>query len=117
MSFDDIGVELPQQSILTEEEYRQIYSVATNTSVMNVLEYIDSEERVWVTNIDDPEPYYTLHDAGLVTQRMQRDGFHSEMYYVVNQVGEVLLENSAEEGVAELMQRESEFAEVYSSEE
>lgn len=127
---DDAGGEprsgdlLPADSVLTLEEYLAMQKTVADPTRFRVLSYLLDHDETTPSDLharldldlDDSTLYYHLDklvDAGLVRKRARNEsegGIHR--YYQASALGETLLNH----GVRELIAREWELRDAYSSE-
>lgn len=110
MGFEKPENGLPDNPIITEKMYRDMYRVADTDGSMEVLKTVSQKTKVDYEEADS-RLYEKLKDAGLLEMRSAPDG----IYYAISSLGEVILERGPMEGVKELMRREEEFEDAYSS--
>lgn len=111
-----LGVELPDQSICTVDDYRQMHAVANDLQNQHILRILKrrgmksaKQVRAITPGRDVEDRLEQLHDVGLL-RTMLRGG---KTKYEVSALGRVIVEHGATEGVRRLMQGEEEFSRAY----
>ena len=117
---DDPADLLPEESVLTLEEYLEMQAAIGNRTRFEIVyrlthaDALTPTELDAVMDVDDSTLHYhleKLRDVGLVEKRVrtERDSDGLYAYYRATILGEVVLEH----GVEELLRREWDFLEAY----
>lgn len=103
-------LKLPEKGIGSEEMYRIMYSVVSEDEEMKRLRNLHNKS-VKLEGLWEETKYENLIDAGLAV----RNTGAGDPYIKITSLGEVFAEYGAEDGLRELVKREYEIVDRYSS--